>query len=164
MLAGDLAKFSVVIEASKDKFQNEGTLTLIQRLRHNVIKTGIKSIALSYSRISLAGVAEKLQLDSPEDAEYIIAKVHPLNYQNILYKVLSGNTVSIFAIWFCLSTSVLLQAIRDGVIEASIDHENGYVQSRDSVDLYSTSEPLKSFHQRIRFCLDIHNHSIKAMR
>lgn len=75
MLAGDLAKFSVVIEASKDKFQNEGTLTLIQRLRHNVIKTGIKSIALSYSRISLAGVAEKLQLDSPEDAEYIIAKV-----------------------------------------------------------------------------------------
>jgi len=129
VLAGDLAKFSVVIEASRDKFQNEGTLTLIQRLRHNVIKTGIKSIALSYSRISLAGVAEKLQLDSPEDAEYIIAK-----------------------------------AIRDGVIEASIDHENGYVQSRDSVDLYSTSEPLKSFHQRIRFCLDIHNGSIKAMR
>ena len=36
---------------------------------------GIKSVALSYSRISLADVAEKLQLDSPEDAEYIIAKV-----------------------------------------------------------------------------------------
>ena len=38
--------------------------------------TGIKSVALSYSRISLADVAEKLQLDSPEDAEYIIAKVN----------------------------------------------------------------------------------------
>lgn len=37
---------------------------------------GIKSVAASYSRISLADVAEKLQLDSPEDAEYIIAKVN----------------------------------------------------------------------------------------
>jgi len=32
-------------------------------------------INLSYSRISLADVADKLQLGSPEDAEFIIAKV-----------------------------------------------------------------------------------------
>lgn len=32
-------------------------------------------ISLSYSRISLADIALKLQLDSPEDAEFIVAKV-----------------------------------------------------------------------------------------
>lgn len=129
VLAGDLAKFSSVLERYSDKFMKEGTLTLINRLRHNVIKTGIKSVALSYSRISLADVADKLQLDSPEDAEYIIAK-----------------------------------AIHDGVIEATIDHDKGYMQSNDSANVYGTSEPLKAYHERIRFCLDIHNHSIKAMR
>jgi len=129
VLAGDLAKFSTVLEKYSDKFMKEGTMTLINRLRHNVIKTGIKSVALSYSRISLADVADKLQLDSPEDAEYIIAK-----------------------------------AIHDGVIEATIDHEKGYMQSNDSANVYGTNEPLKAYHERIRFCLDIHNHSIKAMR
>lgn len=56
----------------------------------------------------------------------------------------------------------LLQAIRDGVIEASIDHEKGYVQSKETVDVYSTREPMAAFHQRISFCLDIHNQSVKV--
>ncbi len=43
-------------------------------MRHNVIKTGVRMISLSYSRISLADIAQKLQLDSPEDAEFIVAK------------------------------------------------------------------------------------------
>ena len=45
------------------------------RLHHNVIKTGVRMINLSYSKISLDDVAAKLQLDSPEEAEYIVAKV-----------------------------------------------------------------------------------------
>lgn len=45
------------------------------RLRHNVIKTGVRMISLSYSRISLKDICLKLQLDSEEDAEYIVAKV-----------------------------------------------------------------------------------------
>ena len=53
----------------------ERTYTLIVRLRHNVIKTGIRMISLSYSRISLEDIAEKLKLDSAIDAEYIVAKV-----------------------------------------------------------------------------------------
>ena len=32
-------------------------------------------ISLSYSKISLANIAEKLQLDSAVDAEFIVAKV-----------------------------------------------------------------------------------------
>lgn len=55
-----------------------------------------------------------------------------------------------------------VQAIRDGVIEASINHEKGYVQSKETMDIYSTREPQLAFHQRISFCLDIHNMSVKV--
>uniref|UniRef100_A0A8C1LSS6 26S proteasome non-ATPase regulatory subunit 3 n=1 Tax=Cyprinus carpio TaxID=7962 RepID=A0A8C1LSS6_CYPCA len=127
--AGNLAKFNQALDQFGEKFQADGTYTLIIRLRHNVIKTGVRMISLSYSRISLADIAQKLQLDSPEDAEFIVAK-----------------------------------AIRDGVIEASINHEKGYVQSKETMDIYSTREPQLAFHQRISFCLDIHNMSVKAMR
>ncbi|KAJ8284459.1 hypothetical protein COCON_G00033090 [Conger conger] len=126
---GNLAKFNQALDQFGEKFQTDGTYTLIIRLRHNVIKTGVRMISLSYSRISLADIAQKLQLDSPEDAEFIVAK-----------------------------------AIRDGVIEASINHEKGYVQSKETMDIYGTREPQLAFHQRISFCLDIHNMSVKAMR
>ncbi|XP_041087734.1 26S proteasome non-ATPase regulatory subunit 3-like isoform X2 [Polyodon spathula] len=126
---GNLAKFSQALEKFGEKFRTDGTNTLIIRLRHNVIKTGVRMISLSYSRISLSDIAQKLQLDSPEDAEFIVAK-----------------------------------AIRDGVIEASINHEKGFVQSKETIDIYRTREPQVAFHQRISFCLDIHNMSVKAMR
>ena len=61
---------------------------------------------------------------------------------------------------YCIS--FIVQAIRDGVIEATIDHEQGYVQSKENIDIYSTREPMAAFHQRISFCLDIHNHSVKV--
>ncbi|XP_052252752.1 26S proteasome non-ATPase regulatory subunit 3-like [Dreissena polymorpha] len=126
---GNLPRFNEVLSQYGSKFQAENTYTLIIRLRHNVIKTGVRMINLSYSRISLLDIAQKLALDSPEDAEFIVAK-----------------------------------AIRDGVIEATIDHEKGYVQSRETSDVYKTREPMAAFHQRITFCLDIHNSSVKAMR
>jgi len=111
------------------KFEKEGTYTLIVRLRHNVIKTGVRMISLSYSRISLDDISRRLKLGLPEDAEFIVAK-----------------------------------AIRDGVIEATIDHDHRYVQSKENPDIYSTVEPMNAFHQRITFCLDLHNQSVKAMR
>jgi 26S proteasome regulatory subunit N3 len=39
-----------------------------------VIKTGIRRLSLSYSRISLRDICVKLHLDSEEDAEYIVGK------------------------------------------------------------------------------------------
>lgn len=126
---GDLQRFGEVLENFGPKFELDHTFTLILRLHHNVIKTAVRSLSLSYSRISLGDIAKKLLLDSAEDAEFIVAK-----------------------------------AIRDGVIEAVIDHDQGYVQSKETVDVYCTREPQLAFHQRIAFCLDIHNQSIKAMR
>jgi len=127
--AGSLKQFNQVLEKHAARFQKEGNYLLITRLRHNVIKTGVRKINFSYSRISLADVAAKLSLDSAEDAEFIVAK-----------------------------------AIRDGVIEATIDHERRFVQSKETDDLYTTREPMAAYHQRIKFCMDIHDQSVKAMR
>merc|ERR1712123_272805 len=41
---------------------------------NKVLETGIRRISLSYSKISLADVSRQLALDSPEDAEFIVAK------------------------------------------------------------------------------------------
>ena len=72
---GSLEIFNEVLEKFGSKFQAENTYTLIIRLRHNVIKTGVRMINVSYSRISLKDIGQKLLLDSYEDAEYIVAKV-----------------------------------------------------------------------------------------
>jgi 26S proteasome regulatory subunit N3 len=127
--SGDLIRFGEVLENFRDQFVADHTYTLILRLHHNVVKTAVRTISLAYTRITFADIAQKLLLDSPEDAEFIVAK-----------------------------------AIRDGVIEAVLDHENGWMQSKDTSDIYSTKEPQLAFNQRIEFCLDLHNHSVKAMR
>mmetsp|Transcript_13878 Transcript_13878/g.29743 ORF Transcript_13878/g.29743 Transcript_13878/m.29743 type:complete len:591 (+) Transcript_13878:51-1823(+) len=59
---------------------------------------------------------------------------------------------------------VVAKAVRDGVIDATIDHEKGYVQSHDLVDVYATVEPSEAFHRRIAYCLTTHNDALRAMR
>ena len=81
--AGDLGQFGHVLKTYAQQFNHDKTYTLILRLRHNVIKTGVRRISLSYSKISLIDVAEKLQLDSSEDAEYIVAKVGYLLFSSL---------------------------------------------------------------------------------
>jgi len=126
---GDLNQFQEQLVRYDTGFQSDKTYTLILRLRHNVIKTGIRMISLSYSRISLRDICFKLHLDSEKDAEFIVAK-----------------------------------AISDGVIDATLDHDRGFMKSKENVDIYSTNEPQAAFHQRISFCLNLHNESVKAMR
>jgi 26S proteasome regulatory subunit N3 len=48
------------------------------------------------------------------------------------------------------------------VIDAIIDHEHGYIQSKENPDVYSTTEPQHTFDQRISFCLTIHDESVKV--
>ena len=124
---GKIDNFQAVVEANKTTFQNDSTLTLIQRLRQNVIKTGIRMMSLSYSKISLRDICIKLDLESEESAEYIVAK-----------------------------------SIRDGVIDAVLDHEHGFMKSKESGDVYATNEPGNAFHERIRACLDLHDESVKV--
>lgn len=126
---GDMVKFKKVLEASADEFEGDKTMSLIMRLRHNVIKTGLRMLSSSYSRIPLAEVCKRLQLESVENTEGVVAK-----------------------------------AIHDGVIDAVIDHEGGFVRSNETVDVYSTTEPTDSYHTRVQFCLNVYNEAIRAMR
>ena len=48
------------------------------------------------------------------------------------------------------------------MIDASVDHEKGFMKSRENVDVYSTNEPQAAFNSRISFCLNIHNESVKV--
>lgn len=59
---------------------------------------------------------------------------------------------------------ICAKAIRDGVIDATIDSTEKVLLSNEAIDVYSTEEPQKAFHARIGFCLDVHNDAIKAMR
>jgi 26S proteasome regulatory subunit N3 len=124
---GLLAEFENVTRQYSDTFRRDGTYTLILRLRQNVIKTGIRMMSLSYSRISLRDICIRLKLESEESAEYIVAK-----------------------------------AIRDGVIEASLDRERGFMKSKEVGDVYATREPGEAFHDRIRACLALHDESVKV--
>jgi len=72
--SGDLNAFKETMERHQALFKKDKTLTLINRLRYNVIKTGLRSINLSYSRISLQDICTKLGLESPQDAAGIVAK------------------------------------------------------------------------------------------
>ncbi|CAI2349684.1 unnamed protein product [Caenorhabditis sp. 36 PRJEB53466] len=130
---GDIAKFNRVLEQYGKVFEADDTLTLIVRLRQNVIKTAIKQISLAYSRIYIKDIAKKLLMDNETETEYIVAK-----------------------------------AIADGAIDAVItsDVRDGprYMQSSETADIYRTSEPQAHFDTRIRYCLELHNQAVKALR
>jgi 26S proteasome regulatory subunit N3 len=111
--AGDLGRFTETAEQFREDFIRDKNYKLVLRLRHNVIKTGIRMINVSYSRISPGdchqapsnakrkprkprvkknNLTAGLQLESAEDAEFLVAK-----------------------------------AIRDGVVDASIDHDQVHI-------------------------------------
>jgi len=50
------------------------------------------------------------------------------------------------------------------VIDATIDHVGGFVQSKEVADTYSSAEPVEALNKRIDFCLNIHNEAVRAMR
>lgn len=126
---GDLAGYEKVVATNAAIFRKDGTYTLITRLRQNVIKTGVRMLSLSYSKISLRDICLRLGVSSEESAEYIVAK-----------------------------------AIRDGVIEATLDHEQGFMESKQAGDIYATREPASAFHDRIEACLSIHDECVMAMQ
>ena len=126
---GDLKVFESTVSQYAEQLRADETFTLISRLSHSVVKAGLRKLNLSYSRISLEDVAQRLSLPSAANAELVVAK-----------------------------------AIRDGVIDATIDHEQQYVTSHDLVDVYATTEPMEAFHRRIAYCLTTHNDAMRGMR
>lgn len=52
---------------------------------------------------------------------------------------------------------IVAKAIRDGGVDAVLDHANSWMLSKDVANIYATAEPAAAFHERVAFCLDIHN-------
>ena len=109
-------------------FKMDKNYSLIHRLRHTVLKFGLKKLNISYSKISLKDIQHKLGLESIEETEQIVAK-----------------------------------AIRDGVIDAMINHDEGYMQSNKVTDIYSTNDPQSILDKRIKFCMDLHTETVRAL-
>ncbi|KAI5596676.1 hypothetical protein POPTR_002G017800v4 [Populus trichocarpa] len=128
---GDLELFGNVAEEFAGTFISDGTKNLIVRLQHSVIRTGLRSISISYSSISLAEVADKLKMHS----------------RNLLADV----------------ENVVAKAIRDGAINAKIDHANGWLISKETRDIYATAEPQVAFSSRISFYLNLYNETVRAL-
>ncbi|KAK6741048.1 hypothetical protein RB195_009105 [Necator americanus] len=130
---GDLAKFNGVVKQHGPVFEKDETLTLIVRLRQNVIKTAVKQISLAYSRITIKDIAQKLGMSNEIETEYLVAK-----------------------------------AIADGAIDAVITCETKdgqrFMRSSETVNVYTTTEPQMHFDSRIRYCLELHNQAVKALR
>ena len=61
------------------------------------------------------------------------------------------------------AADVAAKAIIDGVIDARINYEKGWLESTWGEDVYSTNEPAKQLHKRIAFCLQLHADAVKAM-
>ena len=57
----------------------------------------------------------------------------------------------------------MAKAIRDGVIEAEINHDDQSVSSLPITDVYSTNEPQTMLNKRIKFCMDLRNDAVKAL-
>lgn len=126
---GDLNMFNEVQQKYASNFHKDGNFTLIMRLRHNVIKTGIRLISKAYSRISFQDICSKLNLESAQDAEFIVAKT-----------------------------------IRDGVIDAIVDHDDHSMKSKELIGVYDTNEPQNNYYSRSCFCIDLHEEAVQAMR
>jgi 26S proteasome regulatory subunit N3 len=155
---GNLVKFLEIVTQYTSYFQKDGTISLVARLKKNVVLTALKQISVVYSRIRLVDIRNKLQLDSVDDVQCIVANV--------------GGVVRF--------VHARVQAIRDGVIDARIewdetvapaqmaassDAQSGwYMRTNEPVDVYATSAPQQQFNERTKFCLELHNVVTRALR
>ena len=57
----------------------------------------------------------------------------------------------------------MAKAIRDGVIEAVINHDEGFMQSKEVTDVYTSNDPQQMLHKRIKFTMDLHQDAVKAL-
>lgn len=125
--SGDMDRFKALCIKYAKLFKADKNLSLIHRLQHTVIKFGLKKINISYSRISLADIQQKLSLESVEETEQVVAK-----------------------------------AIRDGVIDATLNHEQQWMQSLQLQDVYTSNDPQNMLNKRIKYCMDLHSDAVKA--
>ncbi|BEJ12013.1 hypothetical protein CspHIS471_0204730 [Cutaneotrichosporon sp. HIS471] len=59
---------------------------------------------------------------------------------------------------------IVAKAIKDRVIDATIDHKGGFMQSKVKKDIYESDEPQQQIAQRLKYALEMHNDALQGMR
>lgn len=72
--AGDLPGFQGLLQTNSSAFQQDGTDGLVLRLHQNVLKAGLRRIAIAYSRISIGDICNTLGLASEQDCIQVVMK------------------------------------------------------------------------------------------
>lgn len=75
--SGDVSAFQALLRPDSPTlltFQRDNLEGLILRLHQNVLKAGLKRIAVAYSAISINDIQRKLALETPQDALMIVMK------------------------------------------------------------------------------------------
>uniref|UniRef100_A0A914M7E4 PCI domain-containing protein n=1 Tax=Meloidogyne incognita TaxID=6306 RepID=A0A914M7E4_MELIC len=132
---GDVEGYKKVKEEFDIEFTEHKTMTLVGRIHQSVIRTAIRQIALTYSRIFISDMATKLQSPTVEDAHDTVMKVFK---EGIL---------------------------RGMVVTNDPEFKNQpYVKFGEADDQYRGTEPQIEFDKRIKELLDLHSHAVKALR
>lgn len=64
-----MEKFRQLLQRNAKVFTGDKNMALVHRLKHTVIKFGLKKINIAYSKIALKDIQEKLGLESVEETE-----------------------------------------------------------------------------------------------
>ncbi|ODV64147.1 proteasome regulatory particle lid subunit RPN3 [Ascoidea rubescens DSM 1968] len=59
---------------------------------------------------------------------------------------------------------IISKLIKDNVLEATINHEKGFMSSKEILNVYNTDIPQVEFNNRIKFINDFHDEFVKSMR
>lgn len=133
---GTVGAFNSVIDGAETRaiFEKDGLLSLVTRLRQNVIRTGLRRLTAAYSRLTIRDIAERLQLPFTTQADVADAEM------------------------------IVAKAVGDGVVDAVIDTEHGVLTARRSGELFASSIPQRQLVTRIAYCLDVHSQAMQLLR
>lgn len=132
---GDVAGFMKIKEEFESRFEKDKTTTIVERIHQSVIRTAIRQISLTYSRIFIRDVAVKLQSSSVEDA-----------HDTVMKSINEG----------ILKAEIITNDKEFG--------GQPYVKFGESNGQYRGTEPQREFDKRINELLKLYNHAIKALR
>lgn len=116
-----------------------------------MIKTGLRRLTISYSRISFADVATKLGLDSAEDAEFVCAQA----VRDAVIEAELDHEQQ-----FLKSSVRSMPPVPPRLPPPTPAPLSTLVQTVQNQ--YSTLEPQAAFHRRIRFCMEVRNEAVKV--
>ena len=143
---GDLQVFDDVIVQHAASFKEHGTLSLIRRLSHSVLKAGLRRLVTSYSCIALTDVASRLGLSSGVT-----------NVEFIVSKAIRDGVID--------ATLFHSPSTPDLVLLQSKDYNTNEHNVYGADNVYGTSlEPSEVYHRRIAYCLDLHNEAVRGLR